>query len=782
MLKKLTSVILSIAAVFSFACTQPLSAAADDEGLTITSFEENDENGADAESPAVPDADAGNADASQPADTAAADALPFGDIEKFTVTEVKGSGGFIGKAADSPDTSNAALPDNTYSCDYVYSRLTTAEKKFWDQIGKACDSFMYSSSDFAPRLNSLGVSYLPYGTDYSAIGKSKATTLIQIFMYSNPQYYFLRPGCSWQGNYIAPNIITDFNKSANRKKCESSLTTVTRSWMRSLDKLSDPVEKEKFIIDHISAKLTYDKVAAAVILGGGLTKGYDQSIAGAFYKKTAVCAAYSQAFAYFCNAAGMPCFSVSSSGHQWNVVKIYGNWYSVDITWYDMATTPAAAAKWINKSYAKFKAQDPNGHHTYKTSVWSYIAPPECKYNVIQYPDPTGYRVMVKGGSIYRGANSLDDIVSFIDKLKDTSASYVITFNKSVTEKTIKFPKYAASVTLATAKGVTLSTSTVSLAPKTNLIFDCSIANTAKKSISVKVPANSTLTISRADSVFGKITGQKSSTLIVNAAATADTVGTIGTVIINSKASLKLTQNGKLTANELYMKDASGITLSSGALMKVTSVLSGTGSPVITMSGSCKPIDLSAKKVSGKIYLRSSDSFAGRQVAKASKVDPNLIFDISGLVPAVKDGSYKYRLYVKSGKATAMPFVFSVNGRLYAYWNDVISDLSKGTGSGVCTVELLGDCDMGTSFKMPSGKFRGTLTINGNSHIMYFSGTPTASLSCNTTFKNVTFYPFKSLKLRIPTGTTLTLSGVKAASYVELDQRGGRISGSIQYV
>ena len=65
---------------------------------------------------------------------------------------------------------------------------------------------------------------------------------------------------------------------------------------------------------------------------------HDQSIAGAFWKKQAVCAGYAGAMQYLLERLQIPCIYVDGSvegrsdGHAWVMVQIDGAWYYVDAT------------------------------------------------------------------------------------------------------------------------------------------------------------------------------------------------------------------------------------------------------------------------------------------------------------------------------------------------------------------------------------------------------------------------------------------------------------------
>lgn len=65
---------------------------------------------------------------------------------------------------------------------------------------------------------------------------------------------------------------------------------------------------------------------------------HDQNIAGAFWKKQAVCAGYAGAFQYIMERLGIPCIYVdgdargSAEGHAWNMISLDGEYYYVDAT------------------------------------------------------------------------------------------------------------------------------------------------------------------------------------------------------------------------------------------------------------------------------------------------------------------------------------------------------------------------------------------------------------------------------------------------------------------
>lgn len=63
---------------------------------------------------------------------------------------------------------------------------------------------------------------------------------------------------------------------------------------------------------------------------------YRDTIYGALVQKKALCEGYAKAFSYLCNLAGIENVIVTGQTnvpHMWNMVKLGGNWYHVDVTW-----------------------------------------------------------------------------------------------------------------------------------------------------------------------------------------------------------------------------------------------------------------------------------------------------------------------------------------------------------------------------------------------------------------------------------------------------------------
>ena len=88
------------------------------------------------------------------------------------------------------------------------------------------------------------------------------------------------------------------------------------------------------IHDYLAGSMKYDKDAEkAPSKNGTLKSALD--VYGALIEGKAICEGYTKAFQYLCYLVGINSNQVVGKKHMWNVVKIGGEWYQVDLTWDD---------------------------------------------------------------------------------------------------------------------------------------------------------------------------------------------------------------------------------------------------------------------------------------------------------------------------------------------------------------------------------------------------------------------------------------------------------------
>lgn len=97
-------------------------------------------------------------------------------------------------------------------------------------------------------------------------------------------------------------------------------------------------------------KLFYDYLAENVVYDENAVNCRD--IYGVFVDKKAICGGYSKAFSYLCDKVGIETLTITGDAdevpHMWNMVKIGGEWYHIDITY---AVTDSKLGKYVRYDY-----------------------------------------------------------------------------------------------------------------------------------------------------------------------------------------------------------------------------------------------------------------------------------------------------------------------------------------------------------------------------------------------------------------------------------------------
>ena len=86
-------------------------------------------------------------------------------------------------------------------------------------------------------------------------------------------------------------------------------------------------EKVKYLNDYLCGLMSYDRKATAGV--SQVFTWHSGEIAGA-------CGSYAHNFKFLCGAAGIPCITISTTDHSWNLVYADGQWLHVDVSANDL--------------------------------------------------------------------------------------------------------------------------------------------------------------------------------------------------------------------------------------------------------------------------------------------------------------------------------------------------------------------------------------------------------------------------------------------------------------
>ena len=285
--------------------------------------------------------------------------VPVGGVEKYTeidFTEKKNQvsilginegevNGFLEKREEIQAGRHGA---------YGYNSLSEKEKKVYNVLLKSMISYDVSKEDAqCVERNRNGNYYAAGKVDVSSykMTKSQMERIYFALEADYLEFFWLDDTIGWEysGLYIKSWYImveSDYRLYSTRKAVAASMEKGMKPFLEKIDNAratkKSEMELELLIHDMIIEEVDY----AYDNLGGAETATFAHSIVGVFDNNSAtdvVCEGYAKAFQYLCGYAGLDSiyaigYSTSggySGGHAWNLIKIDGKWYNVDLTWND---------------------------------------------------------------------------------------------------------------------------------------------------------------------------------------------------------------------------------------------------------------------------------------------------------------------------------------------------------------------------------------------------------------------------------------------------------------
>ena len=213
-----------------------------------------------------------------------------------------------------PDPVNSIL--NDYTKKWAYNHISVNQQMIYQRLF-ACAESVATECD---------VSDLKITAD-------DIYTVFWAFDYDNPQ--FLELGSGFTYNYTPSEtqdkmnkIMINYGRDPNQIFWSDFDVIVQTILTNANAQLSD-YEKLKYIHDWLVNNTVYTNTDAL----------YESEADGPVIYGKALCEGYSKAFMYFAQSMGFECVciagSVKSGDHMWNMVKLDGQWYHVDVTWDD---------------------------------------------------------------------------------------------------------------------------------------------------------------------------------------------------------------------------------------------------------------------------------------------------------------------------------------------------------------------------------------------------------------------------------------------------------------
>lgn len=162
----------------------------------------------------------------------------------------------------------------------------------------------------------------------------------------HPELFWLETGysCKYMQSGTCIEVTLQYHfKERELEKAKEDFESATSEILEGAKKCITEKEKEKYVHDALMERVTYDASA---------DKG--QSAYSALVDGESVCAGYARAFQYLCMELGLPCYyctGYSGGNHAWNIIRVDGLYYNVDVTWDD---TEPSTYDYFNKTDAEY--------------------------------------------------------------------------------------------------------------------------------------------------------------------------------------------------------------------------------------------------------------------------------------------------------------------------------------------------------------------------------------------------------------------------------------------
>lgn len=253
----------------------------------------------------------------------------------------------------------------SYGDDYCYHNLSEADQALYDQMEQLCITYMNTQAD-AKKLSVNGRTVYGIGPiSYENKTKEQLSSLIYIFVYQNPQYYFLQNSLYYSDKIVYLGVYEAFAKGAARSDVSAKMYNKIDAWVAEVNQKSSQYDKEK---------AAHDIVCDQVIYKDGT---YSQSAYSAVIEGKTVCAGYTKLYSILTNAAGLETVSVTSATHGWNRTKLGDRWYNVDTTWDDRSS--GYVYTYFNKSDATMKSYDGSSKESHTQHSYYDTVAPACE-------------------------------------------------------------------------------------------------------------------------------------------------------------------------------------------------------------------------------------------------------------------------------------------------------------------------------------------------------------------------------------------------------------------
>ena len=250
---------------------------------------------------------------------------------------------------------------------YGYTMLRMEEnaagkQNFYNQLFNAALHFYQAGGDVEAESVAGGVCYPIAKIDCSAYGISYETqqAVWRTFRQDCPEFYFISTQFCSAGDEFWLCIDGEYAKVDKRAELRSAIENAALECDAYLNGNMSDVEIALTVNDYLTANVTYSYQSDGVTPSDDV---WAHNLVGWATKGEGVCETYAESYAYLCDLFGLECWTVTGNdlqsgvGHAWNILKLDGEWYNVDVTWndeFENSTPQVLSRKWFGMSATAF--------------------------------------------------------------------------------------------------------------------------------------------------------------------------------------------------------------------------------------------------------------------------------------------------------------------------------------------------------------------------------------------------------------------------------------------
>lgn len=190
--------------------------------------------------------------------------------------------------------------------------------------------------------------------------------LYGLLVWSHPEFFYVSATSammSYDSKGRVSSFVPVFSCTQSKAKLmQKEIDAYTDDLLSAIGDDWKTEEKILYVHEYIVSRVKYYS-------GASVSKG--RTIYDAFIKGEAVCVGYTAGFKYIMDKLNIPCISITTADHIWNMVKVDSKWYHIDLTWNDSLFDGTLSTAHLNMLMSEEKAGRTMPVH----KDWDYSVP-----------------------------------------------------------------------------------------------------------------------------------------------------------------------------------------------------------------------------------------------------------------------------------------------------------------------------------------------------------------------------------------------------------------------